>query len=63
MTRLLALLALCCSQALAQYPAKPVRAGDSLTARVKTNFQVPSFATFTVTIIGDQVAKAFNIQA
>jgi len=37
--------------------------GDSLTAKVKTNFQVPSFATFTVTVIGDQVAKAFNIQA
>jgi hypothetical protein len=37
--------------------------GDSLTARIKTNFQVPSFATFTVTVVGDQVAKAFNIQA
>ena len=37
--------------------------GDSLTAKVKTNFPVPSFATFTVTVIGDQVAKAFNIQA
>ena len=37
--------------------------GDSLTARVKTNFQVPGFATFTVTVVGDQVAKAFNIQA
>jgi hypothetical protein len=37
--------------------------GDSLTAKVKTNFQVPGFATFTVTVIGDQVAKAFNIQA
>jgi len=37
--------------------------GDSLTARVKTNFQVPSFSTFTVTVIGDQVARAFNIQA
>jgi hypothetical protein len=37
--------------------------GDSLTAKVKTNFQVPSFATFTVTVIGDQIAKAFNIQA
>jgi hypothetical protein len=37
--------------------------GDSLTAEVKTNFQVPAFATFTVTIIGDQVARAFNIQA
>jgi archaellum component FlaF (FlaF/FlaG flagellin family) len=37
--------------------------GDSLTVQVKTNFQVPVFATFTVTVIGDQVAKAFNIQA
>jgi len=37
--------------------------GDSLTAEVKTNFQVPTFATFTVTVVGDQVAKAFNIQA
>jgi len=37
--------------------------GDSLTARVKTSFQVPTFATFTLTIVGDQVAKAFNIQA
>ena len=37
--------------------------GDSLTARVKTTFAVPVFATFTVTVVGDQVAKAFNIQA
>jgi flagellin-like protein len=37
--------------------------GDLLTAEVKTNFQVPTFATFTVTVVGDQVAKAFNIQA
>jgi flagellin-like protein len=37
--------------------------GDSLTAKVKTTFQVPSFSTFTVTLVGDQVAKAFNIQA
>jgi archaellum component FlaF (FlaF/FlaG flagellin family) len=37
--------------------------GDSFTAKVKTNFQVPGFATFTVTVVGDQVAKAFNIQA
>ena len=37
--------------------------GDSLTAQVKTSFQVPTFSTFTVTIVGDQVAKAFNIQA
>jgi flagellin-like protein len=37
--------------------------GDSLTTVFKTNFQVPTFATFTVTVVGDQVAKAFNIQA
>ncbi len=37
--------------------------GDSLTAQVKTTFQVPAFASFTVTVVGDQVAKAFNIQA
>jgi len=37
--------------------------GDSLTARIKTNFVVPGFSTFTVTVIGDQIAKAFNIQA
>lgn len=37
--------------------------GDSLTAQVKTSFSVPTFATFTVTIVGDSVAKAFNIQA
>jgi archaellum component FlaG (FlaF/FlaG flagellin family) len=37
--------------------------GDSLTATVKTTFAVPTFATFTVTVVGDQVAKAFNIQA
>lgn len=37
--------------------------GDLLTAQVKTDFQVPTFATFTVTVVGDQVAKAFNIQA
>ena len=37
--------------------------GDSLTAEVKTNFQVPTFSTFTVTVVGNSVAKAFNIQA
>ena len=29
--------------------------GDSLTAKVKTNFQVPTFTTFTLTLVGDQV--------
>jgi flagellin-like protein len=37
--------------------------GDSLTAVVKTTFQVPTFSTFTVTVVGNSVAKAFNIQA
>ncbi len=37
--------------------------GDSLTAQVKTTFEVPVFSTFTVTVVSDQVAKAFNIQA
>jgi len=37
--------------------------GDSLTALIKTSFQVPTFASFTVTVVGDSVAKAFNIQA
>lgn len=37
--------------------------GDSLTAEIKTNFQVPTFSTFTVTVVGNSVAKAFNIQA
>jgi archaellum component FlaF (FlaF/FlaG flagellin family) len=37
--------------------------GDSLTALVKTSFQVPTFSTFTVTVVGNSVAKAFNIQA
>lgn len=37
--------------------------GDSLTAQVKTGFSVPVFATFTVTVVTDQIAKAFNIQA
>lgn len=37
--------------------------GDSLTAQVKTTFQVPVFTTFTVTVVTDQIAKAFNIQA
>jgi len=37
--------------------------GDSLTARIKTTFTVPVFATFTITVVGDQIAKAFNLQA
>jgi hypothetical protein len=37
--------------------------GDSMTVKVTTSFPVPAFATFTVTVVGDQVAKAFNLQA
>jgi archaellum component FlaF (FlaF/FlaG flagellin family) len=37
--------------------------GDTMTTRIKTSFAVPGFSTFTVTVVGDQVAKAFNIQA
>lgn len=37
--------------------------GDILTAQVSTNFAIPAFAPFTVTAIGDQLSKAFNVQA
>jgi flagellin-like protein len=37
--------------------------GDILTAQMTTNFAIPTFATFTVTAIGDQLARAFNVQA
>jgi flagellin-like protein len=37
--------------------------GDSLTAQMTTNFSIPTFDTFTVTVIGDQLARAFNVQA
>src|SRR5580658_5594979 len=35
--------------------------GSSVTAEIKTDFSVPEFSTFTVTVVGDQVARAFNI--
>ena len=37
--------------------------GDILTAQMTTNFSIPSFGTFTVTVVGDQLARAFNVQA
>jgi flagellin-like protein len=36
--------------------------GDTLTAQVTTNFSIPSFSPFTVTVIGDQLSRAFNVQ-
>jgi flagellin-like protein len=37
--------------------------GDILTAQMTTSFAIPTFATFTVTAVGDQLARAFNVQA
>lgn len=37
--------------------------GDILTAQMSTNFAIPAFASFTVTAIGNQLSKAFNVQA
>jgi flagellin-like protein len=37
--------------------------GDILTAQMTTTFPIPEFNTFTVTAVGDQLARAFNIQA
>ena len=37
--------------------------GDMLTVRIKSTFAIPSFATFTLTVVGDQIARAFNVQA
>lgn len=37
--------------------------GDILTAQMSTNFVIPVFASFTVTAIGNQLSKAFNVQA
>lgn len=37
--------------------------GDILTAQMTTTFPIPEFSTFTVTAVGDQLAKAFNVQA
>lgn len=37
--------------------------GDTLTAQMNTNFAIPAFGSFTVTAIGDQLSRAFNVQA
>jgi flagellin-like protein len=37
--------------------------GDILTAQMTTTFTIPSFSTFTITVVGDQLARAFNVQA
>jgi flagellin-like protein len=37
--------------------------GDILTAQMTTNFSIPSFAPFTVTVVGNQLSRAFNVQA
>ncbi len=36
--------------------------GQLLTASIKTRFVIPAFAPFTITVIADQVSKAFNVQ-
>jgi len=37
--------------------------GDIMTVQMTTTFPIPQFSTFTVTAVGDQLARAFNIQA
>jgi flagellin-like protein len=37
--------------------------GDILTAQMTTNFAIPAFAAFTVTAIGNQLSRAFNVEA
>lgn len=37
--------------------------GDILTVQMTTTFPIPQFNTFTVTAVGDQLSKAFNVQA
>ncbi|MGA2663728.1 MAG: hypothetical protein ABSF83_02115 [Nitrososphaerales archaeon] len=37
--------------------------GDTLTVQVTTKFAIPAFGEFTVTVIGDQLSRAFNEQA
>jgi len=37
--------------------------GDILTVQMTTTFSIPQFSTFTVTAVGDQLSRAFNIQA
>jgi flagellin-like protein len=40
-----------------------IKPGDTLTAQMTTNFSIPSFAPFTLTAIGNQLSRAFNVQA
>ena len=40
-----------------------IQPGDILTAQMTTTFPIPAFSTFTVTVVGDQLARAFNVQA
>jgi hypothetical protein len=37
--------------------------GQLLTASIKTRFSILGFSTYTLTVIGDQVSRAFNVQA
>jgi flagellin-like protein len=37
--------------------------GDILTVQMTTTFVIPQFSTFTVTAVGDQLSRAFNLQA
>ena len=37
--------------------------GDTLTAQMTTNFAIPAFGSFTVTAIGNELSRAFNVQA
>lgn len=37
--------------------------GDTLTAQMTTNFSIPVLAAFTVTVVGNQLSRAFNVQA
>ena len=37
--------------------------GNLLTARLKTSFPIPQFSAFTLTVVSDQVARAFNVEA
>jgi flagellin-like protein len=37
--------------------------GQTLTAQIVTNFAIPSFSAFTLTAIGDQLSRGFNVEA
>jgi flagellin-like protein len=37
--------------------------GDIITAQMTTNFSIPSFDPFTVTVVGNQLSRAFNVEA